>query len=65
MSDEEKNGRNLRSASDLQNELQNTSSVSRKRHYVEQYTTKESVQDGKVICTYTSLFKLVLAKVSC
>ncbi|CDY55653.1 BnaA01g36550D [Brassica napus] len=45
--DEEKNGRNLRSASDLQNELHNTSSVSRKRHYVEQqYTTKESVQDA-------------------
>ncbi|XP_013731346.2 zinc finger CCCH domain-containing protein 40 isoform X1 [Brassica napus] len=50
VSDEEKNGRNLRSASDLQNELHNTSSVSRKRHYVEQqYTTKESVQDGKLI----------------
>ncbi|XP_018433103.1 zinc finger CCCH domain-containing protein 40 isoform X3 [Raphanus sativus] len=47
-SDEEKNGRNLRSASDLQNELQNTSSVSRKRHYVEQYTTKESVQDALI-----------------
>nr|VDC76934.1 unnamed protein product [Brassica rapa] len=47
VSDEEKNGRNLRSASDLQNELHNTSSVSRKRHYVEQqYTTKESVQDA-------------------
>lgn len=60
VSDEEKNGRNLRSTSDLQNELHNTSSsVSRKRHYVEQqYTTKESVQDG----TYTSLFKLVLGK---
>ena len=59
VSDEEKNGRNLRSTSELQNELHNTSSVSRKRHYVEQqYTTKESVQDG----TYTSLFKLVLGK---
>ncbi|CAF2077036.1 unnamed protein product [Brassica napus] len=48
VSDEEKNGRNLRSTSDLQNELHNTSSsVSRKRHYVEQqYTTKESVQDA-------------------
>ncbi|KAJ0232237.1 Zinc finger CCCH domain-containing protein 40 [Hirschfeldia incana] len=48
VSDEEKNGRNLRrSASDLQNELQNNSSVSRKRHYVEQqYTAKESVQDA-------------------
>ncbi|KAF8085997.1 hypothetical protein N665_0639s0010 [Sinapis alba] len=46
VSDEEKNGRNLRTASDLQNELQNTSSVSRKRHYVEQYATKESVKDA-------------------
>lgn len=47
VSDEEKNGRNLRSTSELQNELHNTSSVSRKRHYVEQqYTTKESVQDA-------------------
>lgn len=46
VSDEEKDGRNLRTASDLQNEMQNTSSVSRKRHYVEQYTTKESVQDA-------------------
>ncbi|CAN6925124.1 unnamed protein product, partial [Brassica oleracea] len=47
VSDEEKNGRNLRSTSELQNELHNISSVSRKRHYVEQqYTTKESVQDA-------------------
>uniref|UniRef100_A0A1J3I5D4 Zinc finger CCCH domain-containing protein 40 n=1 Tax=Noccaea caerulescens TaxID=107243 RepID=A0A1J3I5D4_NOCCA len=45
VSDEENNVRNLRIASDSQNELQNTSSLSRKRHYVDQYYTKEPVED--------------------
>lgn len=52
VSDEENNNaRNLRIASDSQNELQNTSSLSRKRHYVDQYSTKEPVEDGKLIST--------------
>lgn len=51
VSDEENNVRNLRIASDSQNELQNTSSLSRKRHYVDQYSTKEPVEDGKLIST--------------
>ncbi|XP_020887139.1 zinc finger CCCH domain-containing protein 40 isoform X3 [Arabidopsis lyrata subsp. lyrata] len=48
VSDEENNGRNLRAACDPQNELQNTSSLSRKKHYVDQYTTKEPVEDGLI-----------------
>lgn len=52
VSDEENNGRNLRIACDPQNELQNTSSMSRKKHYVDQYTTKDTVEDGKLICTF-------------
>ncbi|CAA7029881.1 unnamed protein product [Microthlaspi erraticum] len=49
VSDEENNnGRNLRIASDSQNELHNTSSLSRKRHYVDQYTTKEPVEDALI-----------------
>ncbi|CAL9221807.1 unnamed protein product [Arabidopsis halleri] len=48
VSDDENNGRNLRTACDPQNELQNTSSLSRKKHYVDQYTTKEPVEDGLI-----------------
>ncbi|CAA0383242.1 unnamed protein product [Arabidopsis thaliana] len=48
VSDEETNGRNLRTACDPHNELQNTSSLSRKKHYVDQYTTKEPVEDGLI-----------------
>ncbi|CAH8383540.1 unnamed protein product [Eruca vesicaria subsp. sativa] len=48
VSDEEKNGRNLRTASYLQNELQNTSPLSRKRHHMEQYTAKASVKDALI-----------------
>ncbi|XP_010488206.1 PREDICTED: zinc finger CCCH domain-containing protein 40-like isoform X1 [Camelina sativa] len=46
VSDEENNGRNLRTACDPQNELQNISSMPRKKRYVDQYTTKETVEDG-------------------
>lgn len=56
VSDEENNGRNLRTACDPQNELQNTSSLPRKRHYVDQYSTKDPVEDGKLISTFISLF---------
>ncbi|KAG7578199.1 Zinc finger CCCH-type [Arabidopsis thaliana x Arabidopsis arenosa] len=48
VTDDENNGRNLRTACDPQNELQNTSSLSRKKHYVDQYTTKEPVEDGLI-----------------
>uniref|UniRef100_A0A1J3F564 Zinc finger CCCH domain-containing protein 40 n=1 Tax=Noccaea caerulescens TaxID=107243 RepID=A0A1J3F564_NOCCA len=48
VSDEENNVRNLRIASDSQNELRNTSSLSRKRQYVDQYTTKEPVEDDLI-----------------
>ncbi|KAG7632120.1 Zinc finger CCCH-type [Arabidopsis suecica] len=48
VSDKETNGRNLRTACDPHNELQNTSSLSRKKHYVDQYTTKEPVEDGLI-----------------
>ncbi|XP_010510662.1 PREDICTED: zinc finger CCCH domain-containing protein 40-like isoform X1 [Camelina sativa] len=43
VSDEENNGRNLRTVCDPQNELQN---MPRKKRYVDQYTTKETVEDG-------------------
>lgn len=56
VSDEENNGRTLRTACDPQTELQNTSSLSRKKHYVDQHTTKEPVEDGK------SVFKLIPEK---
>ncbi|VVA98814.1 unnamed protein product [Arabis nemorensis] len=49
VSDEENNRRNLRTACDPQNELQNTSSLPRKRHYVDQYSTKEPVEDGLIV----------------
>ncbi|CAN8270380.1 unnamed protein product [Cochlearia groenlandica] len=56
MSDEENNGRSLRSACDPQNELQNTSSLSRKRQYVvDQYTAKEPVEDGKLITSFEKM----------
>ncbi|KAL1197498.1 Zinc finger CCCH domain-containing protein 40 [Cardamine amara subsp. amara] len=47
VSDEENNGRNLKTVCDP-NELQNTSSLSGKKHYVDQYTTKELVEDGLI-----------------
>ncbi|ESQ47687.1 hypothetical protein EUTSA_v10020800mg [Eutrema salsugineum] len=48
VSDAENNGRNLRTASDSQNELQNTSSLFRKRHYEDQFTTNEPVEDALI-----------------
>jgi len=61
VSDEETNGRNLRTACDPHNELQNTSSLSRKKHYVDQYTTKEPVEDGKLIYTIRFMSKLKIS----
>lgn len=61
VTDEENNGRNLRAACDPQNELQNTSSLSRKKHYVDQYTTKEPVEDGKLIYTIIFVFQLKIS----
>lgn len=46
VSDEENNGHHLRTARDTQSELQNTSSLTRKRHHVDQDTTKEPVEDA-------------------